>query len=94
MDGSQSNVLQYIALAVAAFCAYQWLGGWPVAAGVVLVYFLATSLYRSSRARSQAVNGALIVARPLSDAEKTHLGVMRERDQRMAERQATKTRSR
>jgi hypothetical protein len=87
-------VLQYIVLAAVAYCAYRWLGGWPVAAGVVLVYLLVTSLYRSSRARSQAVNGALIVARPLSDSEKAHLDVMRERDQRMTERQTAKTKGR
>jgi hypothetical protein len=51
-------------------------------------------MYRSSRERSQRVNGALIVGTPLSDAEKAHLGVMRERDQRMSERQAAKNKLR
>jgi hypothetical protein len=87
-------VLQFIALAAAAFCAYRWLGGWPSAAGVVVIYFLVMYMYRSSRERSQRVNGALIVATPLSDAEKAHLGVMRERDQRMSERQAAKNKLR
>jgi len=87
-------VLQFIALAAVAYCAYRWLGGWPAAAGVVVIYFLATYMYRTSRERSLRVNAALIVATPLSDAEKAHLGVMRERDQRMSERQAAKNKLR
>jgi hypothetical protein len=94
MNGSLSNVLQFIVLAAAAYCAYRWLGGWPTAAGVVVIYFLVSYIYRSSRERSQRVNGALIVATPLSDAEKAHMGLMRERDQRMAERQAAKNKFR
>jgi hypothetical protein len=87
-------VLQFIALAAAAYCAYRWLGGWPAAAGIVGIYFLVMYMYRSSRERSQRVNAALIVATPLSDAEKAHLGQMRERDERMADRQAAKNKFR
>lgn len=87
-------MLQFIALAAVAFCAYRWLGGWPTAAGVVVIYFLVMYVYRSSRERSQRVNAALIVGTPLSDAEKAHLGEMRERDQRMSERQSAKNKFR
>jgi len=92
MDEVLANVLQFIILAAAAYCAYRWLGGWPAAAGVVVIFFLGSSLYRSSRERSERVKAALIVATPLSDAEKAHMGLMAERNQRMAERQAAKKR--
>ena len=87
-------MLQFIVVAAAAYCAYRWLGGWPAAAGVVAVYLLVSYLYRSSRERSERVKAALIVAMPMSDAEKAHMGLMRERNQRMAERHAAKNKGR
>jgi hypothetical protein len=88
------NVLQFIAVAAAAYCAYRWLGGWPMAAAVVVAYFLLSYLYRSSRERSERVQAALIVGTPLSPEEKLHLGNMQERNQRLAARQAAKNKNR
>jgi hypothetical protein len=79
-------LLQWILLLAVAYAAYRWLGGWPEAAGVVALYLVGSYWYRSSRAHSERVKGALIISAPLSDSEKAHMGAIAERNERMAQR--------
>ncbi len=83
-------MLQWIVVLVVAYCAYRWAGGWPVAAGVIVLYVIGSYLYRKSREHSERVKAALIVSMPLSDAEKIHMESMQERNQRLAQRQSGK----
>jgi hypothetical protein len=86
-------VLQFIALLVAAYLAYRWLG-WPAALAVVVAYFAIGYFYRMWRANVDRQAAVQVLRTPLSDAEKIHMDLMKERDQRMSERQATKNKYR
>jgi hypothetical protein len=81
-------VLQWVVVLVFAYLAYHYLGGenWLAAGGVILVYLLASTWLRVSRERSNRLQGAEIVGRPLSDSEKVHFGDTAERNERLAER--------
>lgn len=85
--------MQYILLAVLAYLGYRFYSWWGVLA-VVVAYIVITVVYRMARANADKRAAVQIVGTPLSDAEKAHLSLMKERDQRMAERQASKTKYR
>lgn len=86
-------MLQFIALLIAAGAAYYYLG-WPWALAVVVAYFAIGYFYRMWRANADRQAAVQVLRTPLSDAEKIHMDLMKERDQRMAERQATKNKYR
>jgi hypothetical protein len=84
-----SALLQWLLVLVVAYFAFRWLG-WPAAAGVIVLYLIGSYLYRKSREHSERVKGALIVSMPLSAEEKIHMETMRDRNQRLADRQSGK----
>jgi len=51
-------------------------------------------MYQKAREHSNRVKGALLVGTPMSESEKLHMSNMRERDERMADRQAAKNKYR
>ena len=89
-------MLLFLIFLVAAYFGYRWFGWTGVGgAGVLFVVaYLLQSVFRTSRERSERVKGALLVGTPLSESEKLHMSNMKERDQRMAERQETKNKYR
>ena len=82
-------MLQYILLILVAYLAYRYFG-WTGAAIVIVAWFVLGYLYRWMQARSSTNAAVQVISNPLSDAEKLHLNVTRERDQRMAEREESK----
>ena len=82
-------MLQYILLILIAYVGYRYFG-WTGAAVVVVAWFALGYIYRTMQARASTNKAVQVISNPLSDAEKLHLNVMRERDQRMAEREASK----
>ena len=84
-------MLQYLLLIVLAYLGYRYFS-WPGAAVVVVAWFGLGFLYRTVQARASRDAAVQVISKPLSDSEKQHLSDMRERDQRMAEREAAKSR--
>ena len=86
-------MLQFIALLIAAGVAYYYFK-WPAALAVVVAYLAIGDFYRMWRAEADRQAAGQVPRTPLSDAEEIHMDLMEERDQRMAERQATKNKYR
>lgn len=84
-------MLQYLLLVVLAYLAYRYFS-WTGAAIVVVAWFALGYLYSVLRARASTKAAVQVISAPLSDDEKHHMSEMRERDRRMAEREASKNR--
>ena len=89
-------MLLFLIFLVAGYFGYHYFGWTGVggAAALYLVSFLILAMLRTSRERSDRVKGALLVGTPMSDSEKLHMSVMRERDQRMSDRESGKNKYR
>jgi len=84
-------VLQYILLILVAYLGYRYFS-WTGAAVVVVAWFVLGYVYRATQSRASTNAAVQVISNPLSDDEKLHMNVMRERDQRMAERESSKGR--
>jgi len=82
-------LLQYLALAVLAIFGFHFFS-WPGAALVVVVWFGLSYIYRSRQSQTSTDAAVAVISQPLSDAEKQHLSDVRDRDQRMTERETAK----
>lgn len=88
-------MFQWILVLITAYMAYRltgsWLGtnSWMASVAVVVVYLIASTMYRKSREHSDRVKGALIVSMPLSAEEKIHMEAIGDRNQRLAKRGRT-----
>lgn len=78
-------MFQWVLVLIVAYMAFRW-AGWPAAAATVVVYLIASYIYRKSREHSDRVKGALIVSMPLSADEKIHMEAIGDRNQRLAQR--------
>jgi ABC-type proline/glycine betaine transport system permease subunit len=79
-------VLQLILLLVVAYAVYWFSHSWQMALAVIIGYYALSFAYgawQANRAKHAAVQ---VISTPLSDTEKAHLGLIQERNQRLAER--------